>query len=86
MKKHRIGKFIVSNTVFKEMYEKEISIFNHFYIINCEYAVYLDVFEYTAYSNLFDEIEDGSIIPYYNIKFNNNYTITVEKDNINEYN
>lgn len=71
MLKNRIGKFAVSRKMFEEdKLDRFKSIFTHgLIIIGVDPNQVYNGMEYTAIWEKFDEVEEGKIIPRYNLKY-----------------
>ena len=67
MKNFRLGKFEIPRDVMLDTTEIAIAITNGMLIIRAEMMFNTDSVEYTAISPMFDEIENGTIPPSYEI-------------------
>jgi len=50
-------------------------------IVRAEHLVMYNRVEYHAYSNLFDEVAEGEVVPYYEIQFSDDGSIKAVKGN-----
>lgn len=72
----RFGKVEINNELLFEVYtiKQWKQIFKNFIVLNCEHDMVRNIFIYTIYYELFDEIEEGEVIPFYDI------TMKMDKD------
>lgn len=62
----RVGKFRLSSDRLKRMSRNELrDFFAHFVIVRAEHLFYCNAIEYTAYSELFDLVDEGESLPDY---------------------
>ncbi len=69
MNKRKIGKFRISHIFIERTSQKTLSkIMSNFVPIKAESLYAMDAIEYTALSDLFEEVPWGTEIPFYNIE------------------
>ena len=67
MRKFRLGKFEIPREIILDDPETAIAITNGMLIYRAEMMLHMDCIEYMAISPMFDEIDNGSIPPSYEI-------------------
>ena len=71
MNKRQIGKFSIDRDILDKILNGEIlhfeDILKHFIIVKAEMDFASNSVEYYAYSNLFEELNIGHIVPYYTL-------------------
>lgn len=67
MKKYKLGRFDIPREVILDDPETAIAITNGMLIFRAEMMFHTDAVEYMTVSPMFDEIDNGSIPPYYEI-------------------
>ena len=69
IKENRMGRFSITKSLLKEGNPFTImQLMGKMIIVNAVYNKEKDVFEYCAYSKLFDSVVEGAIIPNYEIE------------------
>jgi len=67
MKNGRIGIFRIGRKLIEDNEAIVRAIMSRVIVVRCEHMYALDVFEYMAISNDFDEVPQGEIVPKYQI-------------------
>lgn len=67
-----VGRFEIQSDIFYENWEVTSKLMSQMAIIRCEFLQYKNVFEYMAYSPLFESMVDGAEPPYYDIIIHKN--------------
>ena len=76
---NRVGKFKMSHRLLRADLDNIRWVLSHFVIVRAESLYYDDTIEYVAYSELFDEIPEGEIIPEYEIIIGEDKSVRAEK-------
>lgn len=66
--KNRVGKFSISASLLWNSPDDFLLVMSKTIIINAEHLFYKDEFEYTAFSMLFDKVDEGVEPPRYSIQ------------------
>lgn len=70
----RRGKFTISDAVFINAPDIVMAVMSHMVVARCEHLPMTGRYEYLAYSDLFEEMDDGSEIP--------EYDVTIKRDGL----
>ena len=63
----RVGRFYISEEVLWGCFDGVLEALNGVFVIRCEHLYDRDGFEYMAYSDKFDLVEQGNIAPMYSL-------------------
>lgn len=65
----RVGRFKISSLLIEDLDdEKALRFMGNFFIVRAEHMYASAHIEYTAYSSLFGVVDQGELIPFYNIE------------------
>ena len=75
--KKRRGKFLIPVEFFESFPNEMRMISSEIIVVRCEYLFAENSFIYHAYSEHFDEVEDGEVIPQYGFRFSENGIVSM---------
>lgn len=75
----RIGHFLLSKCLIENDYKAVQKVMAECVVIRCEMLYHKDSFDYIALSELFDEVDEGCEVPFYEIVVDKDLNISFQK-------
>jgi hypothetical protein len=71
LKHRRLGKFFVKKEFINDKLDKVKEVLSHMVVIEARYTNEHNRFDYVSICDLFDEVKDGEMVPWYELFFEN---------------